>query len=236
MEREKSDLHCQTELLNFVPPMLLGYPDKKHLQGVDWDRRTFEVKSDGYRMQALMKSNPFGDCAVQLLSKSKIDYTYKYGRLVNDLSKLSCDMILDGELEALEERKFEVEPGNEVEEKLSNLYPGVVPNRNLLSQSPLHVASVDYRYVAFDVLYFKGKSLIDIPLSERRKILRNALIDRPDSIVLSPSFKHEDAQKLLAATQKFGLEAVVAKRETSPYLPGKRSDNWIKLKLSDFPK
>lgn len=234
MQVEKSELHTRSELLQFVPPMLVGYPDKRNLPKIDWDSRIYEPKADGYRLEALVKSNPYGDSAVQLISKSEIEYTSKFGRVVKDLASLKCDVILDGEIEAVQDIDSQPEPTNEIERELTQIYLGAVPNRNLLQRSPLHLASVDYRYIVFDILFLDGKPTTDLPLIERKKVLKDVLKNDLDSVIEMPYFEHEDAAEFFSAVHKLKLEGMIAKRRNSIYYPGKRNYNWLKFKITDF--
>jgi bifunctional non-homologous end joining protein LigD len=82
--------------------------------------------------------------------------------------------------------------------------------------------------VLFDLLELESEPLLDEPLSERRKRLE-ALVVGEGGVVVSPQF--DDGPALLAAAREQELEGVVAKREDSPYRPGRRSVDWHKLKL-----
>jgi bifunctional non-homologous end joining protein LigD len=82
--------------------------------------------------------------------------------------------------------------------------------------------------VLFDLLELESEPLLDEPLSERRKRLE-ALVVGDGGVVVSPQF--DDGPALLAAAREQELEGVVAKREDSPYRPGRRSVDWHKLKL-----
>ena len=89
-------------------------------------------------------------------------------------------------------------------------------------------AGTCYVYYVFDVLEVDGEPLVDLPLIERRKRLEG-LLDRRNRVVrLSEAF--EDGEALLEAAREQGFEGVVAKRADSPYRPGKRGRDWLKLK------
>ena len=86
-------------------------------------------------------------------------------------------------------------------------------------------------YVLFDVLYIDGESLLGLTYVERRRRLEGLalLATSPDHWTLSPRFAGPGAD-VLRASQAQGLEGVLAKRLDSPYLPGKRSPSWTKVK------
>ncbi len=78
-------------------------------------------------------------------------------------------------------------------------------------------------FVPFDLLHVDDRSLLDLPYDERRALLEELLPEAP------PAFDG-DGQAFLEATLRQGLEGVVAKRRDSRYLPGRRSDCWMKVK------
>jgi len=86
-------------------------------------------------------------------------------------------------------------------------------------------------YVLFDLLYLDGESLLAQPYDERRRRLEALGLDKVKggSWTLSPRFDGPGAD-ILRASKEQGLEGVLAKRRDSPYLPGKRSPTWTKVK------
>jgi bifunctional non-homologous end joining protein LigD len=80
---------------------------------------------------------------------------------------------------------------------------------------------------AFDVLQIDGRDVTGLPLHDRRDTLEGALIPS-EAIRLSVAF--DDGTGLLERTRELGLEGVLAKRASSRYLPGKRTDSWVKVK------
>jgi bifunctional non-homologous end joining protein LigD len=80
---------------------------------------------------------------------------------------------------------------------------------------------------AFDVLQIDGRDVTGLPLHDRRDVLEGALIPN-EAIRLSVAF--DDGPGLLERTRELGLEGVLAKRASSRYLPGKRTDSWVKVK------
>ena len=79
-------------------------------------------------------------------------------------------------------------------------------------------AEVPITYVVFDLLHLDGHSLLDQPLSDRRRLLHQ-VVDPGPWWRTSPV--HDDGPALLAATDAQGLEGVVAKRDDSRYEPGR---------------
>src|SRR5678816_234050 len=91
------------------------------------------------------------------------------------------------------------------------------------------VKTVPIAFVLFDVLYLDGKSLIDEPYTTRRQILEDLNLTA-GQVQLTPSHTNRGEQ-LLNSARKNGLEGIVAKRLDSIYEVGRRSTNWLKIKI-----
>jgi bifunctional non-homologous end joining protein LigD len=83
-------------------------------------------------------------------------------------------------------------------------------------------------YLVFDLLWLDGRLLTGLPFVERRRLLEDLGVAGPawQTVASFPG----TGTALLAATREQGLEGVVAKRLQSPYLPGRRTRNWLKTK------
>ena len=84
----------------------------------------------------------------------------------------------------------------------------------------------------FDILYKDGKSLIDAPLNERLKILKET-IKEDDTLIPAKTQEISDPKILslmLEDSISKGLEGVVVKKIDSKYIAGGRNFNWVKLK------
>jgi bifunctional non-homologous end joining protein LigD len=77
----------------------------------------------------------------------------------------------------------------------------------------------------FDLLRLYGSDLTAQPLSARRELLER--LDLSGRHWQVPPV-YEDGKELFAATLEQGLEGVVSKRRSAPYLPGRRSTDWLK--------
>src|SRR6267142_2523724 len=80
----------------------------------------------------------------------------------------------------------------------------------------------------FDCLYLDGRSLVNDPLSRRKEWLKDVV--RTDSPYRISEFV-EDGNSLFEAAREHGLEGIMAKRKESKYMPGRRSDLWLKIKV-----
>src|SRR5262249_8782838 len=142
---------------------------------------------------------------VTLTSRNGNDLTQRFQDVARGaaLAIRSSDAVLDGEICALDER-----------------------GRSRFSL--LQESAGTRLLVLFDLLELESEALLDEPLSERRRRLE-ALVSGDGGVVVSPQF--DDGPALLAAAREQELEGVVAKREDSPYRPGRPSVDWHKLKL-----
>ena len=79
----------------------------------------------------------------------------------------------------------------------------------------------------FDCLYLDGRPIVNEPLARRREWLEDAIKkDTPYRV----SQVVEDGAPFLEAVKQMGLEGIMAKQRHSAYVPGKRSDSWLKIK------
>jgi bifunctional non-homologous end joining protein LigD len=173
----------------------------------DWG---FEVKWDGIR--AVLYSGKRG---MNLENRNLRDITFKYPEL-HPLKGL--DAIVDGEIVALDDN------GRPSFERLQG--------RMHLSTEPAvraRMNEIPARFMAFDLIWHKGRDLTDLPYTERRARLE--ALDLNGDSWQTPSWRIGEGSELLEAARAQQLEGVMAKRLTSPYCPGKRTQHWLKIKV-----
>ena len=90
-------------------------------------------------------------------------------------------------------------------------------------------ASDPVTFVAFDVLYLHGRSLLSATYDERRAMLESLHLSG-ETFITTDSFRDVSGQDILTAAEQNGLEGVVAKRRDSAYRPGRRHPDWVKVK------
>lgn len=83
-------------------------------------------------------------------------------------------------------------------------------------------------YLIFDLLHLDGRSLLGLPYGERREILDGLGLAGPSW--QTPPFFAGGGASVVQASKDQQLEGVMAKKLASPYLPGRRSDWWRKVK------
>jgi bifunctional non-homologous end joining protein LigD len=173
----------------------------------------FEVKWDGVRAIAFVEGG-----RIRLASRKGNDITPRYPEL-RELGRAlgTSEAVLDGEVVAFDEN------GRPSFQRLQR-------RMHLTSESQVRrLASSDpVVYVIFDLLFLDGHSLMAEPYEERRERLRAlALSGRTWQ---TPAHHVGDGAALLEASRAQGLEGIVAKRLDCPYIPGRRSPGWVKVK------
>lgn len=82
------------------------------------------------------------------------------------------------------------------------------------------------------MLVYRGRSLLNEPLSARREVLSEIFKGaRAAPIALSESL-NASATELVRVAREFGFEGIVAKRKDSPYESEKRTGAWVKYKVN----
>jgi len=92
---------------------------------------------------------------------------------------------------------------------------------------------IPLKYFVFDILYKDGKSLLNLPLEKRRKILEETLFPKNERIVLTPQIITQSAEELRRFYEEQvakGLEGTVVKKWQAAYEPGRRGYTWVKFK------
>ncbi len=185
----------------FVQPMLATLASDA-FDAPDW---LFEVKWDGFRVQALVD-----DGAVRLRTRNDKDARGYFPALMTGTEWIEArQAVVDGEVVALDAAGR--------------------PDFGLLQESLAGQRSAGLVYQAFDLLHVDGRSLLGVPLEHRKRLLR--LLLRPSRQVRFADHVLADGTALLTAAREQGLEGIVAKRRDSTYQPGARARTWIKVKL-----
>ena len=173
----------------------------------------FEPKWDGVRAMAVC------DEETRLVSRTGRDVTATYPELTRLHERLvAIGAILDGEIVALDR-------GRPSFERLQGRI-------NLSNDHDIKRAAkaAPVSYIAFDLLYLDGRSLTERPLEERKQHLDELVVPSEFVRVSSPSVRGTGVD-LSEAARASGLEGIVAKKLGSPYRPGRRSGEWLKIKV-----
>ena len=90
--------------------------------------------------------------------------------------------------------------------------------------------AIPVTYIAFDLLYLDGRDLQKEPLEERKRLLDETVVKNP-RIDVSTCIEGAGIA-LFDAARKAQLEGIVAKKLGTPYRPGKRGRDWLKVKTT----
>ena len=86
-------------------------------------------------------------------------------------------------------------------------------------------------YFAFDILFRGGEETVDLPLSERRRLLREVVAGTSARLAETTDVSGEEGvQGAFRRSRDLGYEGLVVKDPESPYAMGKRGSGWAKLK------
>jgi bifunctional non-homologous end joining protein LigD len=196
----------------FVPPMRATLATEP-FNDPDW---LFEVKWDGYRVEAVVR-----DGQVHLWTRNRQDAARYFPDLIGPPTWIEArEAIVDGEVVALDEAG---RPRFSLLQDRSGIHVG----RAAGTKRPGPPAPVVFQ--AFDLIHLDGRSLLDVPLAERKRLLRSRLRDHPR--VRYAGHVEADGEAFFRAAQDQELEGIVAKLGRSPYEPGRRSRSWLKLKV-----
>jgi len=172
----------------------------------DW---LFEVKWDGFRAIAEVRDK------FSLKSRNGNEFRNNFPE-ISELKQLTCDVVLDGELIVMNKGQpdFQAMQLRGKAAKKIDIEKGV--------------RELPATYVVFDILEKDGKPLLNLPLTERKEILRD-IIAEGKHVCLADYIEKAGEQyyKIVVST---GLEGVVAKKKDSLYEPGIRSESWLKMK------
>jgi bifunctional non-homologous end joining protein LigD len=83
-------------------------------------------------------------------------------------------------------------------------------------------------FIAYDIIYYKGKLVTDLPLIERKKLLEKT-INEMDRFAIS-RYLETNGKALYQVAEQQKLEGIVAKAKDSKYWFDKKSRDWIKIK------
>lgn len=172
-------------------------------RGADW---LHEIKLDGYRLIAYRTAR-----GVRLLTRNGKDWTQRFEPIQAAVKALPISAgVLDGEVVALNDAG--------------------IPDFQALQNAIRKHAGARLQYVLFDLIHCDGYDLSAAPLLERKALLAQIMSGQPAPLQYS---EHTigNAEQLLAAACKKGLEGIISKRARGAY-EFRRSGSWIKVKCT----
>ncbi|HEV2864105.1 MAG TPA: ATP-dependent DNA ligase [Pyrinomonadaceae bacterium] len=181
----------------------------------------FEVKYDGARLQIhLKKGRPH---EVRLYSRRLNDDTRAMPDIVEALRKAwkGGDAVVEGEAVAFDPALKEKQPFQAVLQRLGRVHSIEEKAREI--PLVLHL---------FELVYHDGEDLMRVPQAERRA--RLAKLFRPtDRVKMTETVvtdRREVQEEFFRRAIAEGHEGLMAKDPEAPYTPGRRAENWLKIK------
>lgn len=191
-----------------IKPMLIG----KIQDAFDHPDFIFELKLDGERCLAYLDKSE----GTVLRNKRNIEMLPKVPELSSIHNQIKNRCILDGELVIIRNGKPDFSE---------------IQRRSLMSDKfrhHLYSKKLPASFIAFDILYLGNDIVTDLPLSDRKKLLDDILIEN-ERIAISRYIKG-NGKDYYNLTEQHQLEGIVAKRKDSRYYFGIRTKDWIKIK------
>ena len=186
-----------------IHPMLAELTD----QPFDDDNWLFEIKFDGYRALAHLDGNG----RVDLFSRNHLSFNEKFKPVAEELKKIEHTAVLDGEV-VVEDKK------------------GI--SKFQLLQNYQRTGEGNLRYYLFDILFLDGNDVRNLPLTERKELLKMLLEKYKFKNVFYSDHLVSKGISFYKLAVKKKLEGIIAKTADSPYRSGKRSSEWKKIKIS----
>jgi ATP-dependent DNA ligase I len=172
-----------------------------------------EEKYDGVRCQLHRHGS-----RVELFSRDLKDTTGAFPELTERAPSIGHDLLFDGEV--LAHRDGRVLRFFELQRRLGRKRVDLDLRRD-----------VPVVLVVFDLLWLDGRTLLDEPLSARRKMLEGLGLEHPFLLArLEEATDPNHLDRIFAETRERGNEGLMVKDPLSPYTPGRRGLAWLKLK------
>jgi len=172
----------------------------------DW---IFEVKWDGIRAISYIGED------LSIKSRNHKELLSNFPEL-EELKELAGGTVLDGEIILMRDGQAD--------------FQTLVERNQKTSARVIEYMAKKYpvTYVVFDILEKNNQPVINETLVERKRILKES-VQEGTYVVLS-LFVEETGETYFQAALEKGVEGIMAKKKESPYEPGKRSGNWLKIK------
>jgi bifunctional non-homologous end joining protein LigD len=164
----------------------------------------FEIKWDGYRVIAEIDK-----ISVRLYSRKLKSLERYFPQLIETLTKLNLEAVLDGEVVVLD--------------KESRSHFEALRHRQRREKDHLI-------YYVFDLLYLDGRDLRQLPLLRRKAILKDLIETTSPPGVQFSDHVEEQGKALFDVACEKALEGIVGKDADSPYVSGARTEYWVKFK------
>lgn len=194
---------------NFIPPMLATLTND-YFSSNDW---IYEHKFDGERCQVIKRK----DGTVHLISRNKRQINNEYPELAQAFEKQTAnDFIVDGEIVAV----YKGISDFELLQSRINLQD--------LKEIQARTKQIPVAIRIFDVMYIGGYDVRNLPLLDRKKILKK-LLSYNENITFT-DHRSGNGIAFFKEACKLKWEGLIAKKADSIYETGRRSPYWLKFK------
>ena len=207
--------HQEAALID-APPRFQPMLAEGGWEAFDDDGWWFEPKLDGIRCLADLAT---GETILRTRRGRDVTAQYPELHMVHELVD-QVNAVIDGEIVAFDERG-------------RNSFEALQQRMNLQGQRAIARASkqIPVALVVFDLLWLDGHETTGLGLEQRRELLELVVEEDPRLQVMS--HVQGDGKAFTESARTLELEGVVAKRMGSTYLPGRRSSDWRKIKLTN---
>ena len=172
-----------------------------------------EEKYDGVRAQLHRQAD-----RVEIFSRDLKETTAAFPELIESAEAIGHDVLFDAEV--LAHRDGRVLRFFELQRRLGRKVVDATLRRD-----------VPVVLVVFDLLWLDGRTLLDEPLTTRRKLLEGLGLEHPYLLArLEEATDPAHLDRIFAETRERGNEGLMVKDPLSPYTPGRRGLAWLKLK------
>ena len=176
----------------------------------------YEIKWDGMRLLAYL--DPGSPAPLRLQTTRNHDAAPRFPEVAGLAEAVGCPAVLDGEMAVLDAEGRS--SFGRLQTRIHVADPGALVDLQV---------SAPATYLLFDLLWLDGNDLTGLPYLDRRRILSDLVDDAATWRV--PAHHLGDGEALFQHASSHGLEGLIAKRVDSPYLVGKRSPAWRKVKV-----
>lgn len=180
-----------------------------------------EPKYDGFRSQvAIFKEN--GKKKVILFSRNLENTTAMFPDIVKAVERINVDnAILDAEAIGYDPKTNKFLPFQETMHR---------KRKHGIDEAS---KKLPLRLFVFDILFKNGKSLLNLPFSQRRKILLETIPNKFENLEVARQEIVSDPDRIRDLIKQFlgeGLEGALIKKIDAPYKTGARGYHWVKYK------
>jgi len=183
-----------------IKPMLATLVD----QPFEEEGWLYEIKWDGYRAISFLHNG-----MVEIRSRNNLSFNDKYKPVAAALKQWNINAVIDGEIVAIDQKGH--------------------ANFQRLQGFAKNGGDANLVYYVFDLIWYEGKNLTALPLTERKQILQS-ICPKNHAVIRYSDHVEGGGKSFFDAAMKQGLEGVMAKKMDSEYITDFRSRNWLKIK------